>query len=234
MAERPVFIPVNEGNRLVEEKMVSFQWHPGMAPSQKKKNIAALHEAAYRQSLSPVLEVSTKSDNRLGFLLSAFNLSVESTEGWTIPLESAFQGSKKFEHGGPFRDLYGKNGRDIKKDERLRQSGRLIEFSFDGLAWELKPKTAFYDWLYIQAVHRQPELGDALQQYRGFTDIEFNPKKSINCQARSCALYVSLIKMGVLSSVVSDRRTFLEILRCDSFYQPHSSGDSQMKLFDID
>lgn len=22
-----------------------------------------------------------------------------------------------------------------------------------------------------------------------FTDIEFNPKKSINCQARSCALY---------------------------------------------
>jgi hypothetical protein len=30
-----------------------------------------------------------------------------------------------------------------------------------------------------------------LNKYVGFTDIEFNPSKSINCQARSCALFVS-------------------------------------------
>jgi len=234
MAERPIFIPIETCFQLVRERMVPFQWHPGMAPSQKKKNVAALHEAADKQGLSPVLEVSTKSDERLGFLLSAFNLSVETTEGWTIPLESAFQGSKAFEHGGPFRDLYGKSGRDIKKDERLKQSGRLRGFSFDGLDWELEPKTAFYDWLYIQAVHRQPELRDDLQQYRGFTDIEFNPKKSINCQARSCALYVSLMKRGVLDSVISDRRAFLDILSRDSFYQPHSFDKRQGTLFQME
>lgn len=233
MAERPVFVPVDSGDQLVNEKSVSFEWHPGMAPSQKKKNIVALHESAGNLGIAPVLEVSTKSEQRLGLCLSAFNLRVEMTDGWAIPLESAFQGSKVFEHGGPYRDLYGKNGREIKKDERLRSSGNLVAFSFDGLDWELEPKTAFYDWLYAQAVHMQPELGDQLRGYAGFTDIEFNPKKSINCQARSCALYVSLLRRGVLENVVKDRQAFLDVLSRDSFYQPHSSDRRQGLLFDV-
>lgn len=234
MAERPVFTPIETGFQLIRETMVTFQWHPGMAPSQKKKNVAALHEAAIAKGIDPILEVSTKSDDRLGILLSAFNLSVETTEGWTIPLESAFQGSKRFEHGGPYQDLYGKNGREIKKDERLKQSGRLRGFSFDGWDWELEPKTAFYDWLYVQAVDRQPELRDELQRFAGFTDIEFNPKKSINCQARSCALYVSLLRRDVLDSIIADRDAFLDILSRDSFYQPHSLDKRQGTLFQMD
>jgi hypothetical protein len=222
MAERPIFVPVETGYQLVQEKSASFLWHPGMAPSQKKKNVVALHESAVRLGLSPLLEVSTKSEERLGFCLSAFNLKVETTEGWVIPLESAFQGSKVFQFGGPFQDMYGKTGFEIKKDERLKTSGSLRGFRFDGLEWELEPKTAFYDWLYIHAVHREPELREDLTNYAGFTDIEFNPLKSINCQARSCALYVSLLRRQVLDEVLRDRQVFLDVLSRDSFYQPHS------------
>ena len=232
MAERPVFIPVIEkGFQLVREKTISFQWHPGLAPSQKKKNIVELHKSAQKQNITPLLEVSTKSEDKIGFLLSAFNLKVEMTDGWVIPLESAFQGSKCFQNGGPYNDLYGKTGREIKRDERIKKSGEISGFSFDGQDWELEPKTAFYDWLYIQAVHRQPELRQNLSKYYGFSDIEFNPKKSINCQARSCALYLSLLKRQLLEDVLSDRELFIETLSRDKFYQPHSVSERQGTLF---
>ena len=233
MAERPVFIPVDSGFQLVRERTVPFQWHPGMAPSQKRKNVVALHESANKLGIVPILEVSTKSDERLGFRLSAFNLRVETTEGWVIPLESAFQGSKVFQFGGPYQDLDGQTGFEIKKDERIKTSGGLRGFTFDGFEWELEPKTAFYDWLYIHANHGEPELRDGMSIYEGFTDIEFNPQKSINCQARSCALYVSLLRREMLDDVLRDRQLFLDALSLDSFYQPHSSDKRQGILFHI-
>ena len=222
MAERPVFIPIDEGNHLVNEKIISFPWHPGMAPSQKKKNIFELHESAKELGITSILEVSTKSEEKLGFLLSAFNLKVEMKDSSIIPLESAFQGSKCFQDGGPYNDLYGKTGSEIKKDERIKNSGDLSGFSFDGQEWELEPRTAFYDWLYIQAVYRQPHLGQNLDRYYAFTDIEFNPRKSFNCQARSCALYVSLMKRQILENVLRDRKFFLEILGRDEIYQRYA------------
>jgi hypothetical protein len=37
-----------------------------LRPSQKKKNIVELHEAAARAGYAPVLEVSTKSEEKVG------------------------------------------------------------------------------------------------------------------------------------------------------------------------
>ena len=37
---------------------------------------------------------------------------------------------------------------------------------------------------------------EELIDYDAFTDIEFNPQKSINCQAKSAALFVGLVKQG--------------------------------------
>jgi hypothetical protein len=59
------------------------------------------------------------------------------------------------------------------------------------------PPTAFYDWLYLRALARLDAA--TLQQLRerdGFTDIAFNPERSLNCQARSAALYVALAADG--------------------------------------
>ena len=54
----------------------------------------------------------------------------------------------------------------------------------------LEPKTVFYDYIYINAVKYTFSLDEIKQitNYTHFTDIEFNPKKSINTQAKSVAI----------------------------------------------
>ncbi len=211
MAERPVFIPILEGTSHVRVESHSFQWHPGFAVSQKKKCITSLHKAAAAKGLSPLLEVSTKSDEALGRSLSAFNLELEVAPQKSVLLECVFQGSKVFEEGGPFRDLYDVHPKAAKRDPRLRSSGRLTSFSFGDHEFPLEPKTVFYDWLYINAVAAlNPSLAE-LQTYKGFTDIEFNPNKSINCQARALATYVALAHKGLLTKALENPTRFIEI-----------------------
>src|SRR5438309_9713055 len=106
MARRPVFKPALSGPPNVEEVYLEFHWHPGFAKVQAQKSIASLHQAATAKGLAPVLEISTKSPDSLGVSLSAFNLALRTPQGQPISVESAFQGSKVFERGGPFRDLY--------------------------------------------------------------------------------------------------------------------------------
>lgn len=216
MAERPLFIPAPETPALVRVVNLSLQWHSGFAPVQKKKNVAGLHEAAARAGYAPVLEVSTKSDEKLGQRLSAFSLKVDSDIAGKIRLECAFQGSKVFEHGGPYTDLYAsKDPRDAKRDARLQQGGRIIAFEFNGFRFPTDPRTVFYDWLYISAIAEHREWfksQSSFLQYAGFTDIEFNPAKSINCQARSCALFASLIRSDLLMPAVESPGAFVELM----------------------
>jgi hypothetical protein len=231
MARRPVFIPLDEPRRFVQETMIDFVWSPGLAVSQKLKNVKALHEAAAERGLAPLLEVSTKSDVPLGQRLSAFNLPVELDDGTIIPLECAFQGSKVFERGGPFRDLYCVGSREAKRDDRLRTSGSIVEFRFEGFRCPTEPKTAFYDWLFARALAPHAELLERLDQYAAFTDIEFNPGKSINCQARSCAVFVSLRRKGLVERVIRTPQEFIETVEIDSFAQPYSDDVRQGKIF---
>jgi len=64
-------------------------------------------------------------------------------------------------------------------------------------------------------------------------NIEFNPKRSINCQARSCALYVVLLREGILEDVLDDRTEFLRLLNCAPFYARTGERDGQKMLFDF-
>jgi len=82
--------------------------------------------------------------------------------------------------------------REAKLDPRLRASGRLIGFEFQGESYPLSPPTVFYDWLYLNALYRHIEWHRELMLYSGFSDIEFNPAKSINCQAKSAAAFAAL------------------------------------------
>jgi hypothetical protein len=232
MATRPIFIPRYDANHLFEEMPLDFNWHSGFAVVQKKKNIATLHSAAKARGLAHVLEVSTKSEEKIGVRLSAFSLKVTTPDGFSVPLESAYQGSKVFEHGGPFTDLFFAEPRDAKQDERLRTHGALKCFKFGDAEWELEPKTAFYDWLYLFALKDHAEfLQQRLYDYDGFSDIEFNPKKSFSCQARTCAMLVSLLKKNLFPEVVYDRDLFISVLSPDSRLQPHSQKKVQESLF---
>lgn len=179
MAERPVFVPVSGSKELVKEIYFNITWHPGFARVQKKKNVTALHEAAARAGYSLLLEISSKSEEKLGQHLSAFHLKVRAENIGEIRLEAAFQGSKVFERGGPFADLYTEEGKTAKRDPRLQESGRLTGFRFNDFSFPLEPRTILCDWLYITAIYPHREWLERLYDYGGFTDIEFNPNKFV-------------------------------------------------------
>lgn len=229
MAKRPVFIPIGKPDYLVEEVLVDFDWDPGIAPAQKKKNVIALHKSAEKKGLFPLLEVSTKSEKLLGRRLSAFSLKIK-TEIGEIRLEAAYQGSKVFANGGPYKNIYKKTSRDAKQDPRVRESGELLGFDFFGQEWPLTPKTAFYDWLYLSALRPHKAYLGRLCDYKGFTDIEFNPKKSINCQARTCALLVSLLRLNLLDEALRSHGDLIDTISSDSFKKGHSAELRQQSL----
>jgi hypothetical protein len=214
MAIRPVYIPTLSGPTLVVTRNVDFKWFPGLSVTQKQKSVESLHAAASKlPNIVSILEVSSKSKDELGIALSAFNLMISTIKyKQTFSVEQAFQSSKVFENGGPYVDLLQKTSREAKKDSRLRTSGRLKGFKFCGVDWGLEPQTAFYDWLYINALKKHPELADNVIQFSAFTDIEFNPERSINCQAYSVALYISLRNRDLLEYAASSKSAFLEAI----------------------
>jgi len=231
MAQRPVFIPNIEGKPVII-KEIEFSWNPGFSKVQKQKNVEELHKKAEEHGIFPVLEISTKSTIDLGKNLSAFNLKFYLNSGKRVSVESAFQSSKVFEFGGPYIDMLNLSGKRIKKDERLKNSGNLIYFLFENNRWDLEPKSAFYDWLYIKALIQNPTLSEKLFEYNGFTDIEFNPKKQINCQAHSAALYVSLYKRGILDEVIQTKDSFLNFL-LENYNLKEKRRNIQTNLFDL-
>ena len=199
MATRPAWT-IKEG--AIVSRDFDFSWNGGFALSQKQKNIRNLHQAIEQATGGNALEVSSKSHIELGRRLSAFSLKLNN-----VYLENIFQSSKKYENGGPYIDLLEVEPKDAKRDERHRTSGKLLAFVKDGIEWPLEPKTAFYDYLYIKAVIENLGYDLDLSAYSWFTDIEFNPEKSINCQARSAAIY-KLLQEKELFEVVEDVGTW--------------------------
>ena len=97
---------------------------------------------------------------------------------------------------------------EAKQDSRIKTSGELQEFEFEEIRWPLNGNPNFYDYLYIMGLANKPG-SENLLKYDGFTDIAFNQnrtkkstKKSFNCQARSAAIYCSLIKRMKSSQVL--------------------------------
>lgn len=214
MATRPVFIPIFESESLIKKDNIEFQYYSGFSVGQKQKSIVSLHEAIHEKyGFKNILEVSSKSQDQLGIDLSAFNLMIfDKKSNKKFSVECAFQSSKVFEQGGPFIDLLDRTSREAKKDQRLKESGELLKFIFYDREWDLLPRTAFYDWLYINALNANPQYHEELSQYQAFTDIEFNPEKSINCQANSIAMFLSLKQKGLLDQV-KNQKTFLDLYK---------------------
>ncbi len=212
MAERLCFIPIFS-DKYIEEETIEFKYYSGFALSQKQKSIQSLHgEIKKKYPESNILEISSKSKDDLGIRMSAFNLKLYSQDvGKPVSIESIFQSSKVFKNGGPYKDLLHKSSLDAKRDTRIKESGELLYFDYCGAKWDLEPKTMFYDYIYISALIENREISDKLLDYNCFTDIEFNHTKSINCQARSAAIFVSLKKQNKLNYFINDLKLFKSI-----------------------
>ena len=213
MAQRPVYVSTDCAP-FVKTENVEFKFFPGFSEAQKTRSIESLHAAFLSKNPDlRLLEISSKSSVPLGIKLSAFNLQIVLPKsGKSVSVESAFQSSKVFEGGKQFADLLGKSSRDAKRDPRLRESGRLVAFKFFEHEFPLEPKTYFYDWLYINALCWQRNLAEEILNYNAFTDIEFNPKKSLNCQAKAAAIFVGLSRAKLIDDAVRDKEKFLKIV----------------------
>lgn len=73
--------------------------------------------------------------------------------------------------------------------------------------------------------HRNKSLSKKILEFDAFTDIEINQEKSINCQARSAAIFVSLSKLGKLQEVLNNKEEFKKI------YSGQEKSNAQMSLF---
>ena len=202
MAERPAW---TIENGIVISWNFEFTWNGGFAVSQKRKNINNLHQSILVGTGNRALEVSSKGEVELGNQLSAFNMR---TNG--VFIENVFQSSKQYENGGPYLDLLNVEPKDAKRDERHKTSGRLVAFVRDNVEWPLEPKTAFYDYIYVKTVVENFGCGLDLTEYQWFTDIEFNPKKSLNCQARAITIYQLIQEMGTFE-VLNDRSAWIKL-----------------------
>lgn len=210
MAQRLVFFPTsNDDSLFYKEELTSFTFFSGFSVSQKQKSIDSLHKSiiASYPDVKP-LEISSKSEVPLGVRLSAFNLSFRDEETNAIyKLENVFQSSKVYEFGGPYLDLLKVSPAEAKKDTRHHTSGELKCFRLKEWECPLEPKTMFYDWIYCKSLSQDPDLAEALVAggYNAFTDIEFNHNKSLNCQARAAAIFVTLCKRGTLKEFLDDK-----------------------------
>jgi hypothetical protein len=201
--------------KYVEIFDIDFNMSNGFAKSQKQKSILSLHEVIINElkvNKNQLLEVSSKSFNEIGIALSAFNLSAKTKKHEvTYTVESAFQSSKVFEGNIQYKDIMQLDSKSAKTDRRLKESGKLSYFQFYNHRFELNTGTSFYDWLYINVLLQNPKLCDDVMQYRAFTDIEFNSKKSMNTQAFAIALFVTLKLAQVDMSDFSEPEVFLNV-----------------------
>ena len=150
----------------------------------------------------------------LGSKLSAMNLSRRTQKGLTT-VESASQSSRIYSDGvktvGPFPDYLFLPGRECKKLVKEASEGmHPYRYEFNGMTfyastWHI---SQFYDFLYLNAL-LEPENKEVKEQllvekYTCFTDLA---TKSLNCQARSAAIFVGVI------DEVGDYRSYLKLFR---------------------
>ena len=214
MAQRPVYI-VLQKFPFVETIQTQFTFYPGFSIVQARKSVRSLHNSflnAHPQYQEAILEISTKSENGLGVLLSAFNLQYYFSDGRKYSIENVFQSGKCFQNGKQYTELLEMSASEAKKFPYLRSSGQIVHFRLEKTVFPKDPYTLFYDWLYVNALNQNTNLAKEVRKYRAFTDIAFNPQKSYNCQARSAALYVALCEANIIKDAIRSPENFQKIV----------------------
>ena len=193
-------------DKAFEERIVEFEYIKGMAFSQKQKNVLSFHKAISNKFPgSRIIEISTKSQSDLGVRLSAFNLRLDG-----FPLECVFQSSKVFEGGVQLSYLLTAEPKEAK--QLVREQGLpLVGFRYKGEAFDALPRTMFYDYIYISALLQSNIDIVKIADCDIFTDIEFNEKKQINCQARACAIYAYMLRNRSVEYYMSSKERFKEL-----------------------
>lgn len=174
MAIRPIFISTSDIENPFIKEDINFKWISGMSYIQKCKRRDSLKEEIEKiYDINKWLEVSTKSDKDIGIKLSALNLELI-TSSKKISVENVYQNSKVFENG------------------------KITGFKYGSTYFENDPYGMYYDYIYMLALYQHLDLIEQMKDYNIFTDIEFNPQKSLNTQGRAVAIFKTLLSNDYL------------------------------------
>lgn len=169
MANRPIYISTGDINNPFTEDSISFEWKAGYSYANKCKRRDNLKkEIAKKYDIDKWLEVSSISDKDTGRRLSALNLMLTLTNGNKYSVESIYQSSK----------VYNDN--------------HITGFKFNNTVFENNPYGMYYDYIYMVALYQNKDYHKIIDDYYLFTDLFFNPNKSLNTQARAIAIFKTL------------------------------------------
>ena len=196
-----------DNTNVFDERIITYDYVKGLAFSQKQKNVLSFHSSIQNQYPNlKILEISTKSNESLGVSLSAFNLKLNG-----YPVESVFQSGKVFIDGTQYEFLKTYPPKEAKQYIANSEKSVLKYFMYDNMEFPLEPKSMFYDYIYIKALTQIPFTSSQLVNFDVFTDIEFNEKKQINCQARACAIYAYLLRTNSVDYYLSSLENFKKL-----------------------
>ena len=198
----------NHQNQFVSERLVDFDWSPGISKSAKNLNLASFHRAI-RDTLvgSRHLEVSTYSELSQGVQLSAFNLALSDGRESKVSVEVAYQSSKCFRVSGKTLSVgYVKNSIEAKREaQRLASVGEFTGFQYAGLQLDIEHSALVFDLIYLEALRQNPGAVAQATEFDVFSDFAFNKNKlgfvkgkSMATQARSVAGAVGALRAGLL------------------------------------
>lgn len=194
-------------NQFVSERLVAFEWLPGISKSAKHLNLASFHQAI-RDTLvgSRHLEVSTYSEQSQGVQLSAFNLVLSDGRESKVSVEVAYQSSKRFRVSGKTLSVGNvKSSIEAKREaQRLASVGEFAGFQFAGLVLDIEHSALVFDLIYLEALRQNPGVVAEATEFDVFSDFAFNKNKlgfvkwkSMATQARSIAGAVGAIRSGL-------------------------------------
>lgn len=169
MAVRPLYIATNNLDSPFIKEDITFKWVKGQSYKQKCLRRESLHEEiAKKYDKTKLLEISTKSDKELGVKLSALKLLLYYCKE-IKSVEEIYQNSKVYDN-----------------------NNHITLFKYKDIEFPNYPIGMYYDYLYMCALYQHNDLREELFNYDYFTDIEFNPNKSKNTQARAAAIFKTL------------------------------------------
>lgn len=169
MATRPIYISTGNINNPFMEDNINFQWVPGYSYVNKCRRRDSLkREIAKKYDIEKWIEISSISDKDIGKKLSALNLMITLTNDNKYSVETIYQNSK------------------IYKDNAI------VGFKFRNTEFENNPYGMYYDYIYMVALYQNKEYHELIKNYYFFTDLFFNPNKSLNTQARAIAIFKTL------------------------------------------
>lgn len=185
MATRPIYISSSILKNPVLQKDINFKWVSGLSYEQKCKRRDSLRKEIEKQyDISKWLEISTKSDKELGIKLSALNLKLKTLNNI-------------------------KTVEQIYQESKIIENGKLIGFKYGSKCFENIPYGMYYDYIYMLALYQNKEYHELLKPYSLFTDIEFNPYRSLNTQARAVAIFKTLYDNDYIN-IITDINKYKE------------------------